>query len=135
MDITINLDTYIRNSGNLFKCIFKRTTIMQARIKSFDVSTIIQDKVTSSMEELINDTLTLQMETEMKYEGGFPHSTYWSEIKLYLEKYKEQPWELYRQTRNQIGNGSLAAYLQWYAIGVTDDLRTLETWASEVRIY
>lgn len=134
MDITINLETYIQYSGNLFKCISKRTTIMQAKVESFSVSDILKDKITKGMEELINDTITLQMETEMKYEKGFPHSTYWQEIKLYLEKYKTQPWEMYRQTRNQIGSGLLASFIQWYAIGLTEDLRALETWASEVRI-
>lgn len=133
--ITISLEQYITYAGNLFKCMFKRATILQAKAQTFKgLSQIALDQTYKSMQEFIEETLTLDMETCMTYENGFPHDTYWSEIQLYIEKYKSQPWRLYEQMRNNVGNGCYAAFFRWYAQGIIEDIKTLETWAQQVRI-
>lgn len=133
--ITISLEQYVTYAGNLFKCMWKRATILQAKVQTFQgLSQIAFDQTNKSMEEFIEETITLEMETCMKYENGFPHTTYWSEIQLYIEKYKSQPWKLYNQMRNNVGNGCYAAFFRWYAQGIVEDIKTLETWAQQVRI-
>lgn len=133
--ITISLEQYITYAGNLFKCMWKRATILQAKVQTFKgLSVIALDQINKSMQEYIEETLTLEMETCMKYENGFPHDTYWSEIQLYIEKYKNQPWRLYDQMRNNVGNGCYAAFFRWYAQGIVEDIKMLETWAQQVRI-
>lgn len=135
MIATISLQQYISYAGNLLKCLYKRTIILQARVTEFKLySEITKEKITKSMQELIEDSITLEMETTMKYEGDFPHSTYWEELRLYIDKYKQQPWSVYNDLKNHIGNGAYAAFLLYYAKGVRDDIQTLETWATEVRI-
>lgn len=133
--ITISLEQYVTYAGNLFKCMWKRATILQAKVQTFQgLSQIAFEQTNKSMEEFIQETITLEMETCMKYENGFPHTTYWSEIQLYIEKYKSQPWQLYNQMRNNVGNGCYAAFFRWYAQGIVEDIKTLETWAQQVRI-
>lgn len=133
--ITISLEQYVTYAGNLFKCMWKRATILQAKVQTFQgLSQIAFEQTNKSMEEFIEETITLEMETCMKYEDGFPHTTYWSEIQLYIEKYKSQPWQLYNQMRNNVGNGCYAAFFRWYAQGIVEDIKTLETWAQQVRI-
>lgn len=133
--ITISLEQYVTYAGNLFKCMWKRATILQAKVQTFQgLSQIAFDQTNKSMEEFIEETITLEMETCMKYENGFPHTTYWSEIQLYIEKNKSQPWQLYNQMRNNVGNGCYAAFFRWYAQGIVEDIKTLETWAQQVRI-
>lgn len=133
--ITISLEQYVTYAGNLFKCMWKRATILQAKVQTFQgLSQIAFDQTNKSMEEFIEETITLEMETCMKYENGFPHTTYWSEIQLYIEKYKSQPWQLYNQMRNNVRNGCYAAFFRWYAQGIVEDIKTLETWAQQVRI-
>lgn len=133
--ITISLEQYVTYAGNLFKCMWKRATILQAKVQTFQgLSQIAFEQTNKSMEEFIEETITLEMETCMKYEDGFPHTTYWSEIQLYIEKYKSQPWQLYNQMRNNVGNGCYAAFFRWYAQGIEEDIKTLETWAQQVRI-
>lgn len=133
--ITLMLDQYITYAGNLFACMYKRATIMQNKAAKFDnLSTIARDQIYKSMQEYIEDCLTLQMETTMDYVDGFPHETYWTEIRLFIDKYRKQPWRLYEQMKNNVGNGIYASFFRWYAIGIKDDLLTLETWAEEVRI-
>lgn len=133
--ITISLEQYVTYAGNLFKCMWKRATILQAKVQTFQgLSQIAFDQTNKSMEEFIEETITLEMETCMKYENGFPHTTYWSEIQLYIEKYKSQPWQLYNQMRNNVGNGCYAEFFRWYAQGIVEDIKTLETWAQQVRI-
>lgn len=136
MEYTIPLDRYINNAGNLFRCIFKRTCILQHKASTFNGCTEIAKKqINESMEEVIKDTLTLEMETCMDYkEIGFPHDTYWNELRLYIDKYKVQPWTLYNQMKNNIGNGLYASFFRYYAIGLTDDIKTLENWAEMVRL-
>lgn len=132
---TISLEQYITYAGNLFKCMWKRATILQAKVQTFHgLSQIALDQTNKSMQEYIEETMTLEMETCMTYENGFPHTTYWSEIQLYIEKYKSQPWQLYNQMRNNVGNGCYAAFFRWYAQGIVEDIKTLETWAQQVRI-
>lgn len=133
--ITISLGQYVTYAGNLFKCMWKRATILQAKVQTFQgLSQIAFEQTNKNMEEFIEETITLEMETCMKYENGFPHTTYWSEIQLYIEKYKSQPWQLYNQMRNNVGNGCYAAFFRWYAQGIVEDIKTLETWAQQVRI-
>lgn len=133
--ITISLEQYVTYAGNLLKCMWKRATILQARVQTFQgLSQIAFDQTNKSMEDFIEETITLEMETCMKYENGFPHTTYWSEIQLYIEKYKSQPWQLYNQMKNNVGNGCYAAFFRWYAQGIVEDIKTLETWAQQVRI-
>lgn len=133
--ITISLEQYVTYAGNLFKCMWKRATILQAKVQTFQgLSQIAFEQTNKSMEEFIEETITLEMKTCMKYEDGFPHTTYWSEIQLYIEKYKSQPWQLYNQMRNNVGNGCYAAFFRWYAQGIVEDIKTLETWAQQVRI-
>lgn len=133
--ITISLEQYVTYAGNLLKCMWKRATILQAKVQTFQgLSQIAFDQTNKSMEDFIEETITLEMETCMKYENGFPHTTYWSEIQLYIEKYKSQPWQLYNQMRNNVGNGCYAAFFRWYAQGIVEDIKTLETWAQQVRI-
>ena len=133
--ITISLEQYVTYAGNLFKCMWKRATILQAKVQTFHgLSQIALEQTNKSMQEFIEETITLEMETCMKYEDGFPHTTYWSEIQLYIEKYKSQPWRLYDQMRNNVGNGCYAAFFRWYAQGIVEDIKTLETWAQQVRI-
>lgn len=133
--ITISLEQYVTYAGNLLKCMWKRATILQAKVQTFQgLSQIAFDQTNKSMEEFIEETITLEVETCMKYENGFPHTTYWSEIQLYIEKYKSQPWQLYNQMRNNVGNGCYAAFFRWYAQGIVEDIKTLETWAQQVRI-
>lgn len=133
--ITITLPQYITYAGNLFKCLWKRTTILQAKMQTFQgLSEIAMNQAYNNMQEFIQDCLTLEMETCMKYEGEFPHATYWGEIRLFIDKYKTQPWQLYNQMRNNVGNGGYASFFRWYAQGIVEDLKTLETWAGEVRI-
>lgn len=133
--ITISLEQYVTYAGNLLKCMWKRATILQAKVQTFQgLSQIAFDQTNKSMEEFIEETITLEMETCMKYENGFPHTTYWSEIQLYIEKYKSQPWQLYNQMRNNVGNGCYAAFFRWYAQGIVEDIKTLETWAQQIRI-
>lgn len=133
--ITLTLERYVTYAGNLFKCMWKRATILQAKVQTFNgLTEIALAQIYKSMQEFIEDSLTLEMETCMKYENGFPHDTYWNEIRLYIDKYKNQPWQLYNQMKNNIGNGCYAAFFRWYAQGIESDLKTLETWAEEVRI-
>lgn len=133
--ITISLEQYITYAGNLFKCMWKRATILQAKVQTFHgLSQIALEQTNKSMQEYIEETITLEMETCMKYENGFPHTTYWNEIQLYIDKYKSQPWQLYNQMRNNVGNGCYAAFFRWYAQGIVEDIKTLETWAQQVRI-
>lgn len=133
--ITISLEQYITYAGNLFKCMWKRATILQAKVQTFQgLSQIAFEQTNKSMEEFIEETITLEMETCMKYEDGFPHTTYWREIQLYIEKYRSQPWQLYNQMKNNVGNGCYASFFRWYAQGITEDIKTLETWAQQVRI-
>lgn len=98
------------------------------------MSEIIKDRIYQSMEEVINDSLTLEMETKMEYADGFPHATYWDEIGTYINKYKTQPWEIYKECRERLGNGVFAAFLLYYARGLMEDIKTLEGWANQVRI-
>lgn len=133
--ITLTLQQYVTYAGNLFKCMWKRATILQAKIQTFKgLSDIALAQIQKSMQEHIEDTLTLEMETSMEYKNGFPHDTYWDEIRIYIEKYRSQPWQLYNQMKNNVGNGCYAAFFRWYAQGIDSDLKTLEIWAQEVRI-
>lgn len=133
--ITLTLERYVTYAGNLFKCMWKRATILQAKVQTFNgLSEIALAQTYKSMQEFIEDSLTLEMETCMKYENGFPHATYWDEIRIYIDKYKKQPWQLYNQMKNNVGNGCYASFFRWYAQGIDSDLKTLETWAQEVRI-
>ena len=133
--ITLTLQQYVIYAGNLLKCMWQRATIMQGKLKSFEgISQIALSQASEKMQELIDDSLTLEMETCMDYEDGFPHETYWLEINIYIEKYKIQPWQLYNQMKNNVGNGNYAAFFRWYAQGVEAEIKTLETWAQEVRI-
>lgn len=133
--ITLTLQQYVTYAGNLFKCMWKRATILQAKVQTFKgLSDIALAQIQKSMQEHIEDTLTLEMETSMEYKNGFPHDTYWDEIRIYIEKYRSQPWQLYNQMRNNVGNGCYAAFFRWYAQGIDSDLKTLEIWAQEVRI-
>lgn len=133
--ITLTLQQYVIYAGNLLKCMWQRATIMQGKLKSFEgISQIALAQAHGKMQELIEDSLTLEMETCMDYKDGFPHETYWLEINIYIEKYKIQPWQLYNQMKNNVGNGNYAAFFRWYAQGVEAEIKTLETWAQEVRI-
>lgn len=136
MDNTISLDRYIIYAGNLLRCIFKRTTILQKKASEFkNCSMIAKEQIQASMEEVINDTLTLEMKTCLDYtKVGFPHKTYWPELRIYIDKYKQQPWNLYNQMKNNIGNGIYASFFRYYVVGLVNDITTLEIWASEVRI-
>lgn len=40
------------------------------------------------MQEVLEDSQTLELETEMQYEEGFPHTTYWEELKIYMILYQ-----------------------------------------------
>lgn len=72
--ITITLPQYITYAGNLFKCMWKRATILQAKMKTFQgLTEIAMNQAYNNMQEFIEDCLTLEMETCMKYEGEFPH--------------------------------------------------------------
>lgn len=131
----INLEQYRTYAGNLLKCISERTIILQAKADKFEnLSAIMEQKIHQSMQEVIEDSVTLEMETLLEYTNGFPHETYWSELRIYIDKYKNQPWQLYNEVRERMGNGLYAGFLLYYAKGVQEDMRTLETWASEVRI-
>ena len=131
----ISLDQYITYAGNLFRCIFKRTAILQKKVESFrDISAITKQIITDSMQEALEDTQTLELETEMHYEEGFPHTTYWEELKIYIDKYKTQPWNLYADMKNRRINGLYSSFLYYYAKGLVDDIILLEGWTSEVRI-
>ena len=133
--ITLTLQQYVTYAGNLFKCMWKRATILQAKIQTFKgLSDIALAQIQKSMQEHIEDTLTLEMETSMEYKNGFPHDTYWDEIRIYIEKYRSQPWQLYNQMKNNVGNGCYAAFFRWYAQGIEKEKKTLEIWAQEVRI-
>lgn len=133
--ITISLEQYITYSGNLFKCMWKRATILQAKVQTFKgLSIIALDQINKSMQDYIEETLTLEMETCMEYENGFPHDTYWEELKIYIDKYKTQPWKLYADMKNRRINGLGSSFLYYYAKGLVDDITLLEGWASEVRI-
>lgn len=133
--ITLSLGQYITYAGNLFTCMFKRATILQNKASNFEnLSAIAREQIYNSMQEHIEDCLTLQMETTMDYADGFPHQTYWAKIRLFIDKYREQPWRLYEQMKNNVGNGIYASFFRWYAQGIKNDLLTLETWASEIRI-
>ena len=79
----ITLERYITYAGNLLKCIFKRTTILQKKVEGFSgISNIAKQQIIDSMEEVLEDSQTLELETEMHYEEGFPHTTYWEELKI-----------------------------------------------------
>lgn len=133
--ITLTLDAYITYAGNLLRCMFKRATIIQAKANEFEgMSNIAKQQIYDMIEEHIQDTLTIEMETSMDYKEKFPHTTYWNELRLYIDKYKKQPWRLYEQMKNNVGNGIYASFFRWYAKGINDDIQALETWASEVRI-
>ena len=131
----ITLNQYITYAGNLFKCIFKRTVILQKKVEGFaNMSAIARQRIIDSMQEVIEDSQTLELETEMHYEDGFPHATYWEELKIYIDKYKTQPWELYNDMKNRGTSGLYASFIYYYAKGMIEDIRVLEGWASEVRI-
>ena len=86
------------------------------------------------MQEVLEDSQTLELETEMHYEEGFPYTTYWEELKIYIDKYKTQPWNLYADMKNRRINGLYSSFLYYYAKGLVDDITLLEGWSSEVRI-
>lgn len=131
----IALNQYITYAGNLFKCIFKRTAILQKKVEGFtDISVIAKQQIIDSMQEVQEDTQALELETEMHYEDGFPHSTYWQELRIYIDKYKTQPWALYNDMRNRGVYGLNASFLLYYAKGLVEDIQVLEGWAEEVRI-
>ena len=131
----ITLNQYITYAGNLFKCIFKRTVILQKKAEGFvNMSAIARQRIIDSMEEVIEDSQTLELETEMHYEAGFPHSSYWNELKEYIDKYKAQPWELYNDIKNRSTSGIYSSFIYYYARGLVEDIRVLEGWAGEVRI-
>ena len=131
----ITLSQYITYAGNLFKCIFKRTAILQKKVEGFSgISNIAKQQIIDSMEEVLEDSQSLELETEMHYEEGFPHATYWEELKIYIDKYKTQPWNLYAEMKNRNINGLYSSFLYYYAKGLVDDIILLEGWASEVRI-
>lgn len=132
---TISLEQYISYAGNLLKCLYKRTIILQAKVAEFKIySEIAKDEIKKSMQELIEDSITLEMETTMNYKEGFPHTTYWTELRLYINKYSNLPWNLYNDLKDHVGNGAYEAFLLYYAKGVKEDLQALERWATEVRI-
>lgn len=130
----MSLSDFITYAGNSFLCTYKRTIILQNEAKNFTISEIARNRIISSMEEVIKDSVMMEMETRMEYKDGFPHSTYWDELRLYINKYKSQPWELYNTMKNSIGNGTYAAFLRYYAKGLYDDVFYLEARAQEVRI-
>ncbi len=130
----IELNQYITYAGNLFRCIFKRTAILQKNVEGFtDMSAIARQRIIDSMQEALEDAQTLELETEMHYEEGFPHTTYWEELKIYIDKYKTQPWELYNDMRNRGTSSLYTSFLLYYARGMEEDIKVLEGWASEVR--
>lgn len=86
------------------------------------------------MQEVLEDTQTLELKTEMQYEDGFPHSTYWQELRIYIDKYKTHPWALYNDMRNRGVYGLNVSFLLYYAKGLVEDIQVLEGWAEEVRI-
>ena len=130
----IELNQYITYAGNLFRCIFKRTAILQKQVEKFtNMSAIARQRITDSMQEVLEDTQTLELETEMHYEEGFPHTTYWEELKIYIDRYKTQPWELYNDMRNRGTSSLYTSFLLYYARGMEEDIKVLEGWASEVR--
>ena len=131
----ITLSQYITYAGNLFRCIFKRTAILQKKVESFSgISTIAKQQIIDNMQEVLEDTQTLELETEMHYENGFPHETYWQELRIYIDKYKTQPWALYNDMRNRGVYGLNTSFLLYYAKGLAEDIQVLEGWAEEVRI-
>lgn len=131
----ITLNQYITYAGNLFRCIFKRTAILQKKVEGFSgISVIAKQQIIDSMQEVLEDTQTLELETEMQYENGFPHTTYWQELRIYIDKYKSHPWALYNDMRNQGVYGLNTSYLLYYAKGLVEDIQVLEGWAEEVRI-
>lgn len=131
----ITLNQYITYAGNLFRCIFKRTAILQKKVEGFsDISTIAKQQIINSMQEVLEDSQTLELETEMHYEDGFPHSTYWQELRIYIEKYKTQPWALYKDMRNRGVYRLNTSFLLYYAKGIVEDIQVLEGWAEQVRI-
>lgn len=131
----ITLNQYITYAGNLFKCIFKRTAILQKKVEGFSgISTIAKQQIIDSMQEVLEDSQTLELETEMLYLSGFPHSTYWQELRIYIEKYKTQPWALYNDMRNRGVHGLNTSFLLYYAKGLVEDIQVLEGWAEQVRI-
>lgn len=131
----ITLNQYITYAGNLFKCIFKRTAILQKKVEGFSgISVIAKQQIIDSMQEVLEDTQTLELETEMQYENGFPHATYWQELRIYIDKYKTHPWALYNDMRNRGVYGLNTSFLLYYAKGLVEDIQVLEGWAEEVRI-
>lgn len=131
----ITLNQYITYAGNLFRCIFKRTAILQKKVEGFSgISVIAKQQIIDSMQEVLEDTQTLELETEMQYENGFPHATYWQELRIYIDKYKSHPWALYNDMRNRGVCGLNASFLLYYAKGLVEDIQVLEGWAEEVRI-
>ena len=86
------------------------------------------------MQKALEDAQTLELETEMHYEDGFPHATYWVELQVYINKYKAQPWDLYNNMKNRGTSGLYSSFLLYYARGMEEDIKVLEGWASEVRI-
>lgn len=131
----ITLSQYITYAGNLFKCIFKRTAILQKKVEGFSgISTIAKQHIIDSKQEVLEDSQTLELETEMHYEDGFPNSTYWQELRIYIEKYKTQPWALYNDMRNREVYGLNTSFLLYYAKGLVEDIQVLEGWAEQVRI-
>ena len=131
----ITLSQYITYAGNLFRCIFKRTAILQKKVEGFnEISVIAKQQIIDSMQEVLEDTQTLELETELHYEDGFPHSTYWQELRIYIDKYKAHPWALYNDMRNRGVCGLNTSFLLYYAKGLVEDIQVLEGWAEEVRI-
>ena len=131
----ITLNQYITYAGNLFRCIFKRTAILQKKVEGFSgISVIAKQQIIDNMQEVLEDTQTLELETEMQYENGFPHATYWQELRIYIDKYKSRPWALYNNMRNRGVYGLNASFLLYYAKGLVEDIQVLEGWAEEVRI-
>lgn len=131
----ITLNQYITYAGNLFRCIFKRTAILQKKVEGFSgISIIAKQQIIDSMQEVLEDTQTLELETEMQYENGFPHATYWQELRIYIDKYKTRPWALYYDMRNRGVYGLNTSFLLYCAKGLVEDIQVLEGWAEEVRI-
>lgn len=131
----ITLNQYITYAGNLFRCIFKRTAILQKKVGGFSgISVIAKQQIIDSMQEVLEDTQTLELKTEMQYENGFPHATYWQELRIYIDKYKSHPWALYNDMRNRGVYGLNTSFLLYYAKGLVEDIQVLEGWAEEVRI-
>lgn len=131
---TITLDEFCNNAGNLFRCMWKSAAIMQAKLETTEgITEITKQKIFEYLQDVIKDCIHFEIATKVKYENGFPHDRYWNILVEFLEKYKANRYYI-KDVLNQAGSNTYSSIFYWYQIGFNDDLRTLQTWAEQVRI-